>query len=92
MPSADDAPNSLSHATDFDAVQPVIISAEPGPEDQSAVTLGSAVAEPERLLDIDGLLKIARLIGKVGEESRLDSKDEAHPNPAGVRRGPRRKG
>lgn len=92
MPSADDAPNSLSHTTGVDVVQPMLSSAEPGPEDQSAVTPGSAVGELERLLDIDGLLKIARLIGKVGKESRLDSRDEAHSRPAGIRRGPRRKG
>lgn len=92
MSSADDAPNNLNRATHVDVVRPLISSAEPDPENQSAVTLGSAVGEHEKLLDIDSLLKIAQLIGKVGKDSRLDSKDEAHTKPAGVRRGPRRKG
>ncbi len=36
-----------------------------GPDNQSAFTQGSATNETEKLLDIDGLLEIANLIGRI---------------------------
>ena len=50
-------------------------SGEGSPDNQSAFTPGSATNEAEKLLDIDGLLEIAKLIGSIREDERLESID-----------------
>jgi hypothetical protein len=91
MPAADDAANALSQVADSDVGQPMISSAEPSSRKRSAVTKHSAAGETERLLDIDGLLEIARLIEKVREDGRLKREGEESPKPSGSKHRPRPK-
>jgi hypothetical protein len=51
--------------------QRVIGLAGPDPVNQYAVTPDSTANEAEMLLDIDGLLEIAKLISEVRKEGRL---------------------
>lgn len=44
-----------------------------GPDRQSALTSDSTTSETEKLLDIDGLLEIARLMEAVKKDGRLKS-------------------
>jgi hypothetical protein len=91
MPAADDAANGLSQIAGADVGQPMISSAEPGPRKGSAVTKPSAAGETESLLDINGLLEIARLIEKVREDGRLKREGEERPKPSGSQHQPRPK-
>jgi hypothetical protein len=50
-------------------------SGEGSPNNQSAFIQGSATNETEKLLDIDGLLEIVKLIGRIKEDGRLESID-----------------
>lgn len=91
MPAADDAANDLSQVTGANVGQPMISSAELSPRKGSAVTKPSAAGETDSLLDINGLLEIARLIEKVREDGRLKREGEGRPKPTGSQHQPRPK-
>jgi hypothetical protein len=65
------AADGSKSVTGSDVQRPVINPAESSLHNQSALTPDSATNETEKLLDIDGLLEMMRIISAVKEDGRL---------------------
>ncbi|MCA1568290.1 MAG: hypothetical protein LC803_22125 [Acidobacteria bacterium] len=68
MPQADNASNDLKHMNGVDMERPLISPAEPSSGSQDAVPPSPAVGEPERLLDINGLLEIVKILNNIRKD------------------------
>jgi hypothetical protein len=71
----DNAPDGLNPVSGVDIERPVTSSVGLGQDNQNTFIPDSATNETEKLLDIDGLLEIARLISCIREDGRLGSGD-----------------
>ncbi len=83
MSSSDYAGNGSNQAAGVDAQRPPISPAGSGTHNQDSSSPDTISGETGRLLDIDGLLKIARLIEKIMKEGRINTEGERHPGPTG---------
>lgn len=77
-PQVDNAPDDLNLVTGVDIQRSVTSSEGLDPNNQSALTPDRATNETEKLLDTDGLLEMARLVGSIKEDGRLKYIDEEH--------------
>lgn len=78
---------------DFDIVSGILnMAAGPtgsSPRSQNPSTPDPATNETEQLLDLDGLLEITRLIGKIKKEGRLVQDGKESPSKLKNKREPR---
>lgn len=58
----------------------------PSHDDYGEQTPNLGVGETEQLLNIDGLLEIARLIEKIKQDGRLSRKNDNHPKRTDTQR------
>lgn len=84
MPPVDNASDGLRRVTDDVVERQVIITAGHGSGGLSSIPQGPSASEPESLLDITGLLELARLMEKFGKDGRLSSGGEGRPEPEGI--------
>jgi hypothetical protein len=92
MPPADNASDGLRRVTGVDVERPVISPVDHDSGGQSAAPPAPPASQPKRLLDINGLLELARLIEKFGKDAHLNSEGEGRPGPEGIHHRPRPKG
>lgn len=76
MPPADNASDGFRRVTGDDVERQVIIPAGHDSEGQSVIPPSPSVGKLESLLDINGLLELARLIEKFRKDGRLSSDGE----------------
>jgi hypothetical protein len=75
MSTTADAQDNLNSVPQNNGQRPTGSSNESDQDRRSMINLGSAVSRPEHLLDIDGLLKMARLIKGFNKGVRSESGD-----------------
>ncbi len=66
-------------------------SVAPSQDEQGAPTPDSFGNETEPLLDLHGLLEIARLVEEIKKDGRFNSEGEGYPESASTRRRPQPK-